>query len=380
MTVTKFYASWEKENGETEIINAFQGIRLRDDARIFTKPKEKGSLYDIETGLHVLPRQGRKNGKGQPYFSYYSKEESPLKNRPSSFAYTPELNVFLRAFDGIRKFRIQERISEPVVEVYVNHSWKLQRIEAELDYFIVKIYLELLETKPYSYFYKWNGRLALEFLATSEPIPFKRVRLAKRGIPLYEARAIIPEWIQKTLPEEFDTEEEFDQIAKRIRETYSNTNYRLLGKFEREAITLPEYKERYETMERFEIQCKELEEEIKKLNGEEEALKREKGKLRKEIKEQRKVLEAEKEQLEAYRRENEYYRRLEKDNARLTEEKETLQNEKNVLNEECRKAKEECQKAKEECQKAEEERQRSQNELREYQSRETWLSKRFRKK
>lgn len=41
---------------------------------------------------------------------------------------------------------------------------------------------------------------------------------------------------------------------------------------------------------------------------------------------------------------------------------------------------EECRKAKEECQKAEEERQRSQNELREYQSRETWLSKRFRKK
>ena len=47
VTVTKFYASWEKENGEAEIINAFQGIRLRDDARIFTKPKEKGSLYDI---------------------------------------------------------------------------------------------------------------------------------------------------------------------------------------------------------------------------------------------------------------------------------------------------------------------------------------------
>ena len=94
-----------------------------------------------------------------------------------------------------------------MVEIYVNHSWKLQRIEAEPDYFIVKIYLELLETKPYSYFYKWNGRLALEFLATSEPIPLKRVLLAKRGIPLYEARAIIPEWIQKTLPEEFDTEE-----------------------------------------------------------------------------------------------------------------------------------------------------------------------------
>lgn len=328
MTVTKFYASWEKENGEAEIINAFQGIRLRDDARIFTKPKEKGSLYDIETGLHVLPRQGRKNGKGQPYFSYYSKEESPLKNRPSSFAYTPELNVFLRAFDGIRKFRIQERISEPVVEIYVNHSWKLQRIEAEPDYFIVKIYLELLETKPYSYFYKWNGRLALEFLATSEPIPLKRVLLAKRGIPLYEARAIIPEWIQKTLPEEFDTEEEFDQIAKQIRETYSNTNYRLLGKFEREAITLPEYKERYETMERFEIQCKELEAQVRELRGCVEELKQMQEKLQKEIEEQQILLEKEKKEFEEYRRKNEYYERIKQDNIVLTEEKESLVKEK----------------------------------------------------
>lgn len=369
MTVTKFYASWEKENGETEIINAFQGIRLREDAIIFTKPKEKGSLYDIETGLHVLPKQGRAHGSGQPYFSYYSKEDSPLKNLPSSFAYTPELNVFLRAFDGIRKFRMQESESDPLIEIFVNRSRKLQRIETETDYFIVKIYLELLETKPYSFFYKWNGKLALEFLATSEPIPLKRVILAKRGIPLFEARAIIPEWIQKTLPEEFDTEEEFDQIAKRIRGTYSNTNYRLLGKFEREAITLPEYKERYETMERFEIQCKELEAQVKERRECIEELKQTQERRQKEIEEQRILLEEEKKKLAEYQRKNEYYERIKQDNVVLTEENKTLTEEKETLVKEKKKWKQQAQRLRIAVQEGED-----------LKRRQTWLSRLFMKK
>ena len=82
MAVSKFYAVWRKESGEEEIVNAFQALALKGRAQIITTPKEQATLFDLETGLKVNPRSSqKKDGRyvGQPYFSYYPGEESPLK-------------------------------------------------------------------------------------------------------------------------------------------------------------------------------------------------------------------------------------------------------------------------------------------------------------
>ena len=98
MAVSKFYAVWRKESGEEEIVNAFQALALKGRAQIITTPKEQATLFDLETDLKVNPRSSqKKDGRyvGQPYFSYYPGEESPLKGLQSSFEYSSELNAFI---------------------------------------------------------------------------------------------------------------------------------------------------------------------------------------------------------------------------------------------------------------------------------------------
>ena len=110
MAVSKFYAVWRKESGEEEIVNAFQALALKGRAQIITTPKEQATLFDLETDLKVNPRSSqKKDGRyvGQPYFSYYPGEESPLKGLESSFEYSSELNAFIEAFKTIEKFQIE---------------------------------------------------------------------------------------------------------------------------------------------------------------------------------------------------------------------------------------------------------------------------------
>lgn len=60
MAVSKFYAKWKKPSGEEELVNAFDALALKGRALIETSPKEKASLYDIETDLKVAPKHGYK--------------------------------------------------------------------------------------------------------------------------------------------------------------------------------------------------------------------------------------------------------------------------------------------------------------------------------
>ena len=243
----------------------------------------------------------------------------------------------------------------------------------ENEFFIVKIYFEMIETKPYSYCYKFNERLALEFLATSKPSPLKRVIMAKKGIALFEAKAVIPKWIKEALPEEFETEEIFEQIAKNIQHTYSRTNYRLLGKFEREAAILPEYRERYEIMDRFERQCKELEAQIREYENKLEAVKEDNEKIKKERDKQRILLEKEKKELEEYKSKNEYYRLVEREN-------DSLHNENSKLIYENEGYLKEIQESKLQRKNAEDQVKAIKNELESQKDKQTWLSKLFMKK
>ncbi|MGT2845494.1 hypothetical protein ACVRZD_09800 [Streptococcus hongkongensis] len=109
MAVSKFYARWRKPSGEEVIVNAFDALALKGRAQLETTPKEKASLFDIETSLKVAPKRGnKKDGRyqGQPYFTYYPGEESPLKGTEGSFEYSSELNAFIEAFKSIDKFQI----------------------------------------------------------------------------------------------------------------------------------------------------------------------------------------------------------------------------------------------------------------------------------
>ena len=189
MAVSKFYAVWRKESGEEEIVNAFQALALKGRAQIITTPKEQATLFDLETGLKVNPRSSqKKDGRyvGQPYFSYYPGEESPLKGLESSFEYSSELNAFIEAFKTIEKFQIE--YDDHTAYIFPKAISLMQRIVFEdEDFVILKLLIDIDETNPYSEYYRLNGQLGIEFYKTSRPEPVKRIKLAKEGIPLFES-------------------------------------------------------------------------------------------------------------------------------------------------------------------------------------------------
>ena len=235
MAVSKFYAVWRKESGEEEIVNAFQALDLKGRAQIITTPKEQATLFDLETDLKVNPRSSqKKDGRyvGQPYFSYYPGEESPLKGLQSSFEYSSELNAFIEAFKTIEKFQIE--YDNHTAYIFPKAISPMQRIVFEdEDFVILKLLIDIDETNPYSEYYRLNGQLGIEFYKTSRPEPVKRIKLAKEGIPLFEAKAHFPKSTKIYVPEEFTSPEQVKSVADRVREVYQERNYKLYGSFDK---------------------------------------------------------------------------------------------------------------------------------------------------
>ena len=347
MAVSKFYAVWRKESGEEEIVNAFQALALKGRAQIITTPKEQATLFDLETGLKVNPRSSqKKDGRyvGQPYFSYYPGEESPLKGLQSSFEYSSELNAFIEAFKTIEKFQIE--YDNHTAYIFPKAISPMQRIVFEdEDFVILKLLIDIDETYPYSEYYRLNGQLGIEFYKTSRPEPVKRIKLAKEGIPLFEAKAHFPKSTQIYVPEEFTSPEQVKSVADRVRKVYQERNYKLYGSFDKyhleELIFLDDNERKYHTLKTYEEQCQELETEIRRL----EACFSQKDARVNQLREEIKQAEI---RLRYYCEKEEYYKKLEKDNELLKQEKAQLRTERQQLTEQSRHLREERDAAQEE--------------------------------
>lgn len=347
MAVSKFYAVWRKESGEEEIVNAFQALALKGRAQIFTTPKEQATLFDLETDLKVNPRSSqKKDGRyvGQPYFSYYPGEESPLKGLQSSFEYSSELNAFIEAFKTIEKFQIE--YDNHTAYIFPKAISPMQRIVFEdEDFVILKLLIDIDETYPYSEYYRLNGQLGIEFYKTSRPEPVKRIKLAKEGIPLFEAKAHFPKSTQIYVPEEFTSPEQVKSVADRVRKVYQERNYKLYGSFDKyhleELIFLDDNERKYHTLKTYEEQCQELETEIRRL----EACFSQKDARVNQLREEIKQAEI---RLRYYCEKEEYYKKLEKDNELLKQEKAQLRTERQQLTEQSRHLREERDAAQEE--------------------------------
>ena len=346
MAVSKFYAVWRKES-EEEIVNAFQALALKGRAQIITTPKEQATLFDLETGLKVNPRSSqKKDGRyvGQPYFSYYPGEESPLKGLESSFEYSSELNAFIEAFKTIEKFQIE--YDNHTAYIFPKAISPMQRIVFEdEDFVILKLLIDIDETYPYSEYYRLNGQLGIEFYKTSRPEPVKRIKLAKEGIPLFEAKAHFPKSTKIYVPEEFTSPEQVKSVADRVRKVYQETNYKLYGNFDKYHIEafvfLDDNERKYHTLKTYEEQCQELEAEIKQL----EACFSQKDARVNQLREEIKQAEI---RLRYYCEKEEYYKKLEKDNELLKQEKAQLRTERQQLTEQSRHLREERDAAQEE--------------------------------
>ncbi|HEM3589784.1 hypothetical protein [Streptococcus suis] len=330
MAVSKFYAIAKTKDGGEKVVNAFEALHLADDIPWdYPTDKTNGVFYDLETELKVSPSRGRTNPKthkrGQPFFRYLTGESSPLKDQTGSFSYTPELIAFLSAFETIQRFQIQE--NETSIMIFPERINKLQRVSfPDGEYSILKFYMKLEETYPYSAYYWLNGVLAIEFYVSSKSSRLKRAELAREGIPLFEAKAFFPKWIQETLPEEFESPEELKKIANEIRITYQDRDYKLYGRFKKQHQITPKNERKYRTLKSYEEQCQELEAKIKQLTDSFCQKSEKVNQLREEI-------ARTEDRLRHYNEMEEHYKKLEKANELLRREKNQLQDEKRRLTE-----------------------------------------------
>lgn len=314
LMVQKFYALLKKNNHFSRIINAFEALRLVDSAEILTKPKSRSVLFDVDTQLNVYPVRSRRIG-GQPYFRYYS-DMLNVSHRPETIVYTPELITFLGAFENISRFIIKDVYTDEIVMIFPQKMEKLKRIKFnsryyEEDYAILKFYVDIAYTYPYSNYYKWNGHLGIEFIVSSQSSPPKRRELGEQGIPLFEAKATFPKYIK--IPEEFETEEQYTQISLKIRETYQERNYKLFGAFRNNAVTSAENERKYKALKTFEEQFSKLSHKNSQLD---DLIRQKKDYLRRLQEE----IVREEEKLKEYNSREEYFKNIEFNNQKLLSE------------------------------------------------------------
>lgn len=330
MAVSKFYARWKKSDGNDEIINVFKAIELKRKGIIVTTPKEVASLYDIETGLKVLPRHGKKvNGEyiHQPSFSYYPSEKNNLSEQGENVVYTPELNVFLEAFKNIKKFQVG--FGNNTIVIYPKKMLQFQQIKIDDKSFILQYLVEIDETLPYSAYYRLNGKLALGFYVKSYPESIKKIRLAQAGIPFFEAKACFPK--NTKIPREFKSQNEISKVADSVRETYQDRNYKLYGDFDtyhlNELVFLDDNERKYKILKNYEDKCKELESKIAQLKMESETEVQKKNQLTIEVQNLKEVLRK-------YHAEENYYRELDQNKVKSDLDIKSLEQEKQKLLEE----------------------------------------------
>ncbi|WP_447450461.1 hypothetical protein [Streptococcus hongkongensis] len=207
--------------------------------------------------------------------------------------------------------------------------------------------IEIDETFPYSEYYRLNGQLGIEFYKTKRPVPTKRIKLAKEGIPLFEAKARFPKSTKIYLPDEFVSLEQIRGIAEKVREVYQERNYKLYGTFDKyhlkALVFLDDNERKYKTLKSYEDQCRELQAEITQLENCFSQKNEKVNQLREEI-------EQAEDRLWRYCEKEEYYKKLEKDNEFLKQEKAQLQSDCQQLTEQSQHLREERDVAKEETQ------------------------------
>ena len=115
-------------------------------------------------------------------------------------------------------------------------------------------------------------------------------------------------------------------MAKEIRATYQERDYKLFGRFKKEHVITSDNERKYQTLKTYEEQCQELQEEIKQL----ENCFGQKSKRVDQLREEIKRAEI---RLQHYCEKEEYYKKLEKDNELLKQEKVQLQSERQWLKE-----------------------------------------------
>ncbi|MBC2368387.1 hypothetical protein HBP99_07050 [Listeria booriae] len=263
--VKKFFAYIEKEKN-IKRINVFEALNLRKNGQLPNK-KEEAILFDVFDSKNrepVYPVSSSVNGK-RAYFSYYS--DSKRKGLAVEGAeMTTVHRLYQDVFTEIDSFRIRNKGRTITLNIKKKPTVEFMYRVSDKKYYLIDIMLILESTKPASYFYKWNGMLALEIYVTHQTEYDKVLSLQNNNISLFEAK--VPSDIKEDVPEEFMSLEEYESAKEKLIQKYSKTNFELWGRLLTDVYPTmnTERWRRYKKMVKYEAEIEKIEKDMKRLN------------------------------------------------------------------------------------------------------------------
>lgn len=255
--VKKFYAYYKSDSG-MKSVSVYKALRIKN-SRINNKDEriEFWDTPELGNAEKVFPKRSSKDGKSA-HFSYYSgsthagiSSEMTMTHKLYEIVYSEADRLLLDEFGT----QVRVFIKNAKMEYFYRTSYNLYYID---------IMLELEKTEPLLYYYKWNGKLALEINVTHKVEKSKINDLTENGIQIFQIKI----YDNQRVPEDIYSEEQHEYYKQVIRKRVEKSNYKVVGRYINNVF--PEagsnMEERYRILANFEKEKQRLQEQI--LNNE----------------------------------------------------------------------------------------------------------------
>ncbi len=251
--VKKFFAYYKSDFG-IKSVSVYKALSMKN-SRINNQDKiiEFWDTPELEDAEKVFPKRSSKDGRAA-HFSYYSgskragiNSEMTMTHKLYEIIYSETDRLLLDAFGT----QVMISIKNAKMEYFYRTSY---------NFYFIDIMLELEKTKPSLYYYKWNGKLALEIYVTHKVEKSKINDFTENGIQLFQIKI----YDNQRVPEDIDGEEQFEYYKRIIKTKVEKNNYKVVGSFLNNVF--PEsgssMGERYTILADFEKEKRELQEQI----------------------------------------------------------------------------------------------------------------------
>lgn len=247
----KIIAYLKTDNG-FKVLNVYQAIKLKNSS-IKNRDKEI-SFYDTPdevNGEKMNPVKTSKNGR-MAHFSYYPGATHVGIGSDMSMTH----RLYIIALSQVKEFELYQFGER--IKVYVKSAKPEFYFCTDNNRYFLDVMIELKKTEPYSYYYKWNGRLALEILVKHKVDKFKVNDLEVEGLQIFEVKV----YKENRIPDEFENQQQYDYYKSLLLNRVAKG--KIVGKFVNDVYPQigTEMERRYQQLTKFEAEIEELKDEI----------------------------------------------------------------------------------------------------------------------
>ncbi len=218
--VTKFFAYYNSDTG-IKSINVYKALSMKN-----SRIKNKNNIIEfwdspiLKDAEKVFPKRTSKDGR-VAHFSYYS----GCKHEGVTREMTMTHKLYQIVYSEADKILLYEFGTEVIV--FVKNAKIEYFYKTSYNLYFIDIMLELERTEPSMYYYKWNGKLALEVYVTSEVEKSKINDFTENGIQLFQIKI----YDNQRVPEDIESEEQYEYYKQIIKKKVEKSKYKTVGKY-----------------------------------------------------------------------------------------------------------------------------------------------------